>query len=132
MNYSDLLLKLSNLIQLSTKETSIHIHFNIINDNVIIQSFLLNINGEKKDFEKIESIWNNEFYQEFLYPFLLIVKEKCNLVASDVISSTRDDLFITRFITENNDLFTIEGLSHDDAYRLLESTRNNQKIQLFE
>ena len=109
MNYSDLLLKLSNLIQLSTKETSIHIHFNIINDNVIIQSFLLNINGEKKDFEKIESIWNNEFYQEFLYPFLLIVKEKCNLVASDVISSTRDDLFITRFITENNDLFTIEG-----------------------
>ena len=132
MNYNDLLLKLSNLIQLSTKETSIHIHFNIINDNVIIQSFLLNINGEKKDFEKIESIWNNEFYQEFLYPFLLIVKEKCNLVASDVISSTRDDLFITRFITENNDLFTIEGLSHDDAYRLLESTRNNQKIQLFE
>ena len=132
MNYSDLLLKLSNLVQLSTKETSIHIHLNIINDKVIIQSFLLNINGEKKDFEKIESIWNNEFYQEFLYPFLLIIKGKCNLVTSDVISSTRDDLFITRFITENNDLFTIEGLSHDDAYRLLESTGNNQKIQLFE
>ncbi len=132
MNYKDLYQKIANLFQVSTKEVSIHFHLNIQSLVVSIQSYLIGLNGEKKEFESLEYPWNNDFYKEFLLPMVSLIQQKTKVVTKDMIPSNRENLYTIRFITENNDIFTIEGFNEQDAKKILDYSNDIDSINLFQ
>ena len=131
-DYKELYEKMTNLFQLSIKEKSIHFHLDIERDKVFISSFLVTLTGEKEEFETVEYMWGEEFYKEFLLPLITLIHQKCHVITSDMIPSNRESLYIVRFLTENNDIFTIEGFNEEDAKGLLNQFKNITDIHLFD
>lgn len=130
-DYQKLYDKIVNLFQLSTENVSIHFHISIQNENVIIDSFLINLNGEKTNFQKMYDLWNEEFYHDFLLPFLVLIYQKCFVVKTDIIPSIRESLYTIRILTKNNDIFTIDGINQEDSKRLFDILKKYTKIQYF-
>ena len=130
-DYQKLYDKIVNLFQLSTENVSIHFHISIQNENVIIDSFLINLSGEKTNFQKMYDLWNEEFYRDFLLPFLILIYQKCFVVKTDIIPSIRKSLYTIRILTKNNDIFTIDGINQEDSKRLFDILKKYTKIQYF-
>ena len=88
-NYQEIITKIVNLFQLSTRDVSIHFHISIQNEKVTMDSFLIQLNGEKTNFQKINDYWNEDFYHNFLIPFLNLIYQKCSIVKTDIVPSLR-------------------------------------------
>ncbi|MBR2828354.1 MAG: hypothetical protein IKE70_03900 [Bacilli bacterium] len=130
-NYQDIIEKIVNLFQLSTRDVSIHFHISIQNEEVIMNSFLVQLDGEKTNFQKIKDYWNEEFYHNFLIPFLNLIYQKCSIVKTDIIPSLRKSLFTVRIITKNNDIFTIDGMNQDDSKKIFDVIKKYNEIHYF-
>ena len=130
-NYQDIIEKIVNLFQLSTRDVSIHFHISIQNEEVIMNSFLVQLDGEKTNFQKIKDCWNEEFYHNFLIPFLNLIYQKCFIVKTDIIPSLRKSLFTVRIITKNNDIFTIDGMNQDDSKKIFDVIKKYNEIHYF-
>lgn len=128
-SYDEYIEKIINIFRLSNKNSSILFHMEIKDYHANIMLSIVNQNGEKEEFTDIVLKCDEIFYQSFLLPFVKIVNRDISIKVHDIVNLDGDDLVTFRMITENNDLLTIDGLSNDDAKKLLEISKGKKTIE---
>ena len=126
-NYDNYIEKTVNIFRLSSKKSSIIFDLKIDNYKAIIKLSIVNLDGEKENFQDFVTECNSLFYHQLLIPLIKRISESIDIQTRDIIKLNEGDLVTFRMITENNDLFTIDGLSEDDAKGLLSIFDENGK-----
>lgn len=112
--YQESLLKFSNL---TTKENSILINFDITSSTVKNSVKTIQQNGHQEKLKDSEFEFDNLFKSDLLEPFIFNFAKNPNnkVVITDLGEDAKLNKFNYRMITENNDMVTINGLDKDYA-----------------
>ena len=132
-NYEDYIHKIVDIFQLSSKKSSILFDLKIDNYQGIIRLSVLNQSGERERFQDVALNCDQAFYHDFLMPLVREIYNNGNIATSDIVHEANKDLVTFRMITTNNDLFSVDGLSRDDAKSLLmlcEKSKEETKMHL--
>ena len=126
-NYGEYIDKIINIFRLSSKNSSILFRLKIVQDRATIKLSIINQSGASQEYSDVVMNCDTLFYQSFLIPLVEQMNETITINVKDIVNLDGDSLYTFRMVTENNDLFTIDGLSYDDANHLLE--RVNKTIE---
>lgn len=118
-NYKNYIEKILNIFRLSSKNSSILFELKIENYKAIIKLSIVSLDGEREDFQDFVTECDTSFYHKLLIPLIRQIAESITISTRDIIKFPNKALSTFRMISENNDLFTIDGLSEDDAKGLL-------------
>lgn len=118
-NYNEYIESIANIFRLSSKESSILFDLKIKDYKAMIKLSIVSQNGEQKEFQDVVFKCDSIFYNDFLKSLIEMVNDNSNIVVKDIINLSDSDLMTLRLITDNNDMFSIDGLSDDDAKSLL-------------
>lgn len=118
-NFDDYIDKIISIFRLSSKESSILFDLKFKDYKATIRLSIISQNGEKKEFSDVIMKCDSGFFSKFLKPLVQRLIEDNDVVKKDIVNLSDSGLVTFRLITENNDLFTIDGLSSDDANYLL-------------
>ena len=127
-NYGEFVDKIVDIFRLSIKTSSILFNLKISDYTAYINLSIVEHSGEKKEYNEVILDYNDRFYNDFLLPLISKVNMFGNIVTKDIVNLDNDSLVTLRLISENNDLFTIDGLSQDDSnnlMKLLDNKKNN-------
>lgn len=130
-SYDEYIDKIINIFRLSNKTSSILFDLKINNYKATIMLSIVNQNGEKNNFTDVVLKCDDDFYKKFLIVLIKKIKSYVEIKVSDIVRLSDDGLVTFRLITENNDLFSIDGLSEDDANSLLNISSNDNKVQQY-
>lgn len=117
--YDEYIDKIISIFKLSVKESSIIFNMKINDSESIIKLSIVNQDGKREEFTDTNFKCDDNFYKNFLD--LLVekfVKNVC-VVSKDIVNLDGDSFLTFRLITENNDLFIIDGLGNDYADHLI-------------
>lgn len=117
--YDEYIDKIISIFKLSVKESSIIFNMKINDSESIIKLSIVNQDGKREEFTDTNFKCDDNFYKNFLD--LLVEKFVMNVcvVSKDIVNLDGDSFLTFRLITENNDLFIIDGLSDDNANHLI-------------
>ena len=118
-NYEDYIKGIVDVFRLSSNKSSILFDLKIENYQALIRLSNLNQNGERENFQNVVLNCDNSFYHNFLMPLVREIYVNGNISTADIVHLADQDLVTFRMITTNNDLFSVDGLSKDDAKALL-------------
>ena len=119
--------KIINIFRLSSKNNSILLDLKLKNYQANAHlSILNNHTGEREELNSIIMDCDNDFTHYFLLPLVEKMKNIIIIETIDIVENQNSKLFTFRMITTNNDLFTIDGLSKNDANNLLEKAKEFQ------
>ena len=70
---------------------------------------------------------------KFTFFILLVVEyfDTTNTVVADIVDVDGDDQFTFRMVSENNDMFTVDGISKDYARKLKDKVENREKEKVY-
>ena len=119
--------KILNIFRLSSKESSILLDIKIQNYQVTIDLSIVNQAGKKEEFNDVILNCDTVFYQKFLIPLVVKMDSTVEIKTKDVVHLSENELVTFRMITENNDLFTVDGLSLEDANHLLDVVKDEKE-----
>lgn len=124
-NYKDYIDKILNIFRLSNKESSIMYEIKIEQSECVCKLSIVNNNGDNKVFNDI--VFKNDFslFHYFIDELVKKINLDVKIVSKDVVNLDNDEFVTFRMITENNDLFTIDGLEKDFAGHLIQITSDN-------
>jgi hypothetical protein len=71
--------------------------------------------GDKQEFSDVILDFDDKFYPEFLDILVTKINNEVRIKVKDIVNLDGDSLVAYRMVTDNNDLFTIDGLSMEDA-----------------
>lgn len=96
----------------------------------IIKLTIVKKNGDREDFLDRTISCNQNFYQNFVDVLVRNFLGEMNVITKDIVSLSDDGLVTFRMITDNNDLFSIDGLSDEHAKYLceLDGKSNNKYL----
>ncbi len=114
-NYKDYINNIIEISKTSTKENSLLYNFEIDNNTIHNTVTLIEIDGTKKLLKSGNFNLSNNFYNYFLNPLMNEFTKSNNVVFDDIVDIDRDNKVTYRLITDNNDLFTVNGLSFEDT-----------------
>ena len=114
-NYSNYIEKILNIFRLSSKNSSILFDLKIDNYKAIIKLSIVSLDGEREDFQDYVTECDSSFYHQLLIPLIRKIADSITICTRDIVKLPNETLSTFRMISENNDLFTIDGLSDDDA-----------------
>ena len=123
--YDEYIEKIVSIFRLSSKKSSILFDMKIENYSATIKLSILKQNGERERFHDKVLTCDSVFYRDFLMKLVQKVYEDGEIATADVVRLSEGDLVTFRMITTNNDLFSIDGLSSDDANALLALCKNS-------
>lgn len=118
-NYSNYIEKILIIFRLSSKNSSILFDLKIDNYKAIIKLSIVSLDGEREDFQDYVTECDSSFYHQLLIPLIRKIADSITICTRDIVKLPNETLSTFRMISENNDLFTIDGLSDDDANGLL-------------
>lgn len=118
-NFDDYIDKIINIFRLSNKNSSILFDLKLKDYKATIKLLIVGQNGERKEFSDVIMKCDTSFFSNFLKPLVEKLNEDGAIANKDIVNLSDSDLVTFRLITDNNDLFTIDGLSNDDANYLL-------------
>lgn len=101
---------------LSNKDNSIHYGFEMRND--FVTNRITKIDNKTGQMELLkEGVFahNDNFMSHFLSPFLYQFIDNSVIVSHNVVDLNNDNLLTYRFLTDTNDLLSINGLSFEDT-----------------
>lgn len=138
-SYEEYIEKIINIFRLSSKESSIIFDLKIKDYTCVIKLSIVKQNGEREEFSDTTFKCDQSFYQKFLDVLVSEFLGSTKVVTKDIVSLSDDSLVTFRLITDNNDLFSVDGLSEEHAKYLLgldkkdddkylNATRNSQGI----
>lgn len=125
-DYQDYLDKIVNIFRISDKRSSILFEIKIKDYQALAKLSIVNMEGEREDFQDTLLDCDQDFSSFFLIPLVEKICEIVEVQTKDIVNLDGDDLVTFRIITNNNDLFTIDGLSPDDGNNLLFLSKENQ------
>lgn len=128
VDYNSYIDSIIDIFKVSSKNESIFFDINIVYYKATVKMSVININGGNTD--KLKTVtfdYNVDFGSHFLVPLVTKLAENINIVSHEIIKLNETNLCTLRVIVLNNDLFSINGLSYDDAKNLLNILLNNSK-----
>lgn len=125
--YNEYIEKLINIFKLSTKESSIIFNLKIKESKCLIKLSIVNQNGEKEEFRDKTFKCDELFYKEFLNILIKRFVEEIDVIKNDIVNLDEDEFVTLRIITNNNDLFLIDGLN-DTKANYLKNICEEEKI----
>jgi len=126
-NYEEYVDKIINIFRLSNKESSIICNINIIDFKAIIELSIISNTGEKQEFTDEVFKCDDVFFKNFIIVLIKQLNERIKITVKDIIKEDKTDLVTFRMITDNNDIFTVTGLSKDDGKSLLNIIDNKKE-----
>ena len=127
--YEEYIDKIINIFRLSSKNSSILFDLKIKDYQAITKLSIVNQDGQNEEFSDVILNCDEVFFHNFLLPLVKRMNEVVSIETKDVVNLSDNDLVTFRMITTNNDLFTIDGLSKDDAKSLLSSITEEKKLK---
>ena len=118
-NYGNYIEKILNIFRLSSKNSSILFDLKINNYKATISLSIVGLDCEREDFQDYVAKCDTSFYHQLLIPLIEEIAKSVTITTRDIIEMPNSTLFTFRMISKNNDLFTVDGLSDDDAKGLL-------------
>lgn len=119
-NYDDYIEKVLNIYRLSNKENSILFDIKIDNLKCFCKLSIIGIDGTSKEFNDVTFDFDTDFFKDFICNLVVKFNNDVRVKVKDIVNLDDNSLVTYRMITENNDLFSIDGLSKDDALKLKE------------
>lgn len=126
--YDEYIEKLMNVYRLSSKESSIIGNINIQGEESTISLSIVDREGYSNNFTDVVIKCNENFYERFINVIIRRMNSECHILVNDLIAEDDDSKVTYRMITENNDLFTIEGLDKKRANQIV-STYNKEDCE---
>ncbi len=114
-NYEGIIDKVVDISKTSTKDNSIIYQFFIKENYVDSTISVIERSGEKKVIRKDKIYLEGKFYR-FITPLLKKFTDSNKIIHNDFVDMNKDNIVAYRLITENNDQFTVDGLTFEDAY----------------
>ena len=114
-NYNEYIEKILNIYRLSSKDSSILFNIKIENYKCYCSMSIIGRSGDKQEFSDVILDFDDKFFPEFLDVLVSKFNNDVRVKVKDIVNLDGDSLVAYRMITENNDLFTIDGLSMEDA-----------------
>jgi hypothetical protein len=118
-DYQDYVDKIVNIFRISNAYSSIFFDLKIVNYKAFGKLSIVNREGQKESFDDVIVDCDQDFITSFLIPLVKKINEIAMIETRDIVNLSESDLVTFRMITSNNDLFTVDGLSPDDAKNLL-------------
>lgn len=125
--YEEYIENILSISALSDKNHYIFYTFNIRDNVCFDEIYMLNEKGEKGEFGKKNFNYNEDFYEKFIKKLVKKFYKENSINSKDVIYDNDDGTF--RMITENKDIFTINGLSKEKNEDLLDMLDNKQEVE---
>lgn len=119
--YEQLLEDIREISKMSSKDNSILFDFRYKDDEIKSYISLIDHSGTKEELKEVKFDVKNRF-QSFITPLIKAFNESNEIVFNDFVDVNTDNLVTFRMITENNDQFTVDGLTFEDAYYLQDVT----------
>lgn len=114
-NYNEYIEKVLNIYRLSSKDSSILFNIKIDNYKCYCSMSIIGRAGDKQEFSDVILDFDENFFPEFLDVLVTKINNDVRIKVKDIVNLDGDSLVVFRMVTDNNDLFTIDGLSMDDA-----------------
>lgn len=132
LKYNDYINQIVNIFSLSKKEKSILFEMKIENYMAKMKLFIVSQMGTEEKFRDVFMKCDSSFCHSFLMPLVQKIYCMIPIKKKDIVFSSDESLVTFRLISENNDLFSVDGLSSDDAKSLMKSLDNiSQKMKEF-
>ena len=126
-SYEDYIEQVMNIYRLSSKDKSIIGNIKITGKKIIASLSILNsVNGYLNKFTDIVFNHSESFYDRFIKELVRRMNNECNVSFNDLVTEENIDEVTYRMVTENNDMFTIEGLDRVKADNII-SDYNGEK-----
>jgi len=119
--YEEYIENILSISALSDKEHYVFYNFNIKDNVCYDEVYMLNQDGVKGELGKRNFVYNEDFYQKFIKTLVKRFYDTNSINSKDVIYNDDEGTF--RMITENKDIFTINGLSSEQNEELLDSIK---------
>ena len=116
--YNDYIDKILNIYRLSNKDSSILFNIKIENLKCYCSMSIIGRNGDKQEFSDVILDFDNSLFPEFIDILVFKFNRDIRVKVKDIVNLDQDELVAYRMITDNNDLFSIDGLSLEDANHL--------------
>lgn len=117
-SYNDYIEKILNIYRLSNKDSSILFDLKIEDYKCYCKMCIISQSGDKQEFCDVILDCDEEFYKNFLDVLVTKFNNDVRVKIKDIVNLDKDSLVTYRMITENNDLFSIDGLSMEHAKHL--------------
>lgn len=125
--YDGYIKKVLDVACLSTKENSVLIGLTIEDGRCRCTVELLEQNGKKSIGRSVAFSCTDSFYTNFLERLVVEYSDTTNTVVADIVDVDGDDQFTFRMVSENNDMFTVDGISKEYAKKLKDKVENREK-----
>ncbi len=113
-----------NIFGISNNRSSILFEIKIKDYQALAKLSIVSQEGETEEFQDTLLDCDQDFSSFFLIPLVEKICEVVEVQSKDVVNLSDDSLVTFRIITKHNDLFTVDGLSPDDAGSLLTLSEN--------
>ena len=127
--YDEYIEKLMNIYRLSSKDSSIIGHVQIIGEKSKVTLSIVDRNGYSNNFTDIVFRRNENFYERFIKEIIKRMNSECHILVNDLVGSDNEKNVTYRMITENNDMFTIEGLDRVRANQIVASYNKEEECE---
>ena len=124
--YNEQIEQITNIFSLSSKKSSIVFDLKIKDKNASAHMSIIELKGDKKEFPTMNFTYDDYFYDNFIKELISEIKSNQKIAVCDVVNLDNDDLYTLRMISENRDLFTIDGLEKQKAYDLLKVDKKQE------
>lgn len=121
--YEEYCESLLSIARLTNKENSILMNFDI--EGVTCRNVVSFIqqDGTKDVLKDVTFDADDEFYKDFLEEFVKMYCSNMVVAFNDSINLNADGKYTYRVVTDDNDMLSINGISHDYANYLLNMTK---------
>ena len=120
-DYSEYIDGIINIFRLSSSDKYIIFGMKIENNQCSAKMTIYNQEGVSKEFQDVTINCDEHFYESLLKKMVQKLEEVCIVTKKDVVNLDGDEYVAFRMITSHNDLFTIDGLTKEQADVLLKN-----------
>lgn len=113
--YKNYIKEVIEISKRTTKENSILYNFEISDKDIKSKISIIEQSGKNKVVKEGTFAKSEEFFYYFLTPLIKEFSESNNVVFNDIIDMNEDNKTTYRLLTDNNDLFTVNGLTFQDT-----------------
>ena len=125
--YDKYLCKVLDVARLTTKDNSVLISFSIKDEKCSSKVELLEQDGTKGLEMSVNFACTESFYTNFLEKLVVEYFDIANVVVTDIIDINDDGRYTFRMLGEENDLFSIDGISDNYAKKLKKLVSDDKK-----
>jgi len=126
--YDEYVESLLNAARLTTKENSVLISFDIIDDHCLSLVEFIQQDGTKDTLKNATFDCDDDFFKEFLEKFVIAYYENMVIAFNDSIDMNLDGKYTYRVVTDDNDMMSIDGITLEYANYLMNLVKKEEIV----